>query len=133
MYQPKNLRRKGLRMTRSYLLASLTIVLALLGAVPAAGAAPLSALIVTGQNNHDWAMSAPILQQMLENSGLFTVTTATSSPAPISRSTPRNAGYSTRPVRYTFSTLRSWTIGDGDAEPSPSKLGWDSMASRNTG
>lgn len=35
--------------------------------------APNKALIVTGQNNHDWKVSTPVLKQILENSGLFSV------------------------------------------------------------
>jgi len=35
--------------------------------------APNRALIVTGQNNHNWKGSTPVLKQILENSGLFAV------------------------------------------------------------
>ncbi len=35
--------------------------------------APNRALIVSGQNNHDWKASTPVLKQILENSGLFSV------------------------------------------------------------
>jgi hypothetical protein len=35
-------------------------------------------------------------------------TIETISPLSISRSTPRSAGWESRPVRYTFSTPRSW-------------------------
>jgi uncharacterized protein len=38
----------------------------------------LKALIVTGQNNHDWRNSSPILKTILENTGLFKVEIATS-------------------------------------------------------
>lgn len=43
-----------------------------------AAEAPYSALIVTGQNNHTWETSSPILEQILENSGLFAADIATS-------------------------------------------------------
>ncbi|OFY46507.1 MAG: hypothetical protein A2X22_09345 [Bacteroidetes bacterium GWF2_49_14] len=43
-----------------------------------AGKAPYKALIVTGQNNHEWKASTPILKQILENSGLFAVEVAQS-------------------------------------------------------
>ncbi len=36
------------------------------------------ALIVTGQNNHNWKTSSPILQQVLEQTGLFTAEIAKS-------------------------------------------------------
>ncbi len=41
----------------------------------------LKALIVDGQNNHDWKTTTPILKAALESSGLFTVDVATSPPA----------------------------------------------------
>ena len=40
----------------------------------------LSALIVDGQNNHDWPSTTPLLMKMLEDSGLFRVDVATSPP-----------------------------------------------------
>ncbi len=40
--------------------------------------APYKALIITGQNNHNWQSSSPILKQILENSGLFTADIAQS-------------------------------------------------------
>ena len=44
----------------------------------ALAAAPIKALIVDGQNNHDWKATTPILKQILESSGLFQVDVATS-------------------------------------------------------
>jgi HEAT repeat protein len=41
----------------------------------------MKALIVTGQNNHDWKTSTPILKQILEDTGLFDTDVATSPPA----------------------------------------------------
>jgi len=35
--------------------------------------ADYSALIVTGQNNHNWETSSPVIKEILENSGLFAV------------------------------------------------------------
>ena len=40
--------------------------------------ADYSALVVTGQNNHNWEASSPVLKEILENSGLFTVDIAKS-------------------------------------------------------
>lgn len=40
--------------------------------------AALKALIVTGQNNHDWKASTPVLKQILEDTGLFEVDVITS-------------------------------------------------------
>jgi uncharacterized protein len=41
----------------------------------------LQALIVDGQNNHEWKVTTPILKRILEASGRFTVDVATSPPA----------------------------------------------------
>lgn len=40
----------------------------------------LTALIVTGQNNHNWEVSTPILEQILEDTGLFQADIAVSPP-----------------------------------------------------
>lgn len=34
---------------------------------------PIKALLITGQNNHNWQVSHVVIQQILENSGLFSV------------------------------------------------------------
>jgi hypothetical protein len=47
-------------------------------------------------------------------------TTETISPASTRRSMPRNAGYSRRPVRYTFSTARSSMSGATAVAPARS-------------
>jgi type 1 glutamine amidotransferase len=41
-------------------------------------AAPIKALILDGQNNHDWKRTTPELKKILEDSGLFAVDVATS-------------------------------------------------------
>ncbi|MEI6808431.1 MAG: ThuA domain-containing protein [bacterium] len=45
-------------------------------AVDAAGG-KLKVLIVTGQNNHDWVHTTPVMKQILEESGRFTVDVST--------------------------------------------------------
>ena len=40
----------------------------------------LRALIIDGQNNHDWKSTTPLLKKALESSGRFTVDVATSPP-----------------------------------------------------
>jgi len=60
----------------------MTIAAALL-AVSAAGvsaAEPIKALLVDGQNNHNWKAVSPVLKQALETSGRFTVDVATTPP-----------------------------------------------------
>ncbi|MCP4455826.1 MAG: hypothetical protein GY809_30575, partial [Planctomycetes bacterium] len=45
---------------------------------PIMAATPLKVLIVDGQNNHNWAGTTPVIKQILEQSGRFTVDVATS-------------------------------------------------------
>jgi uncharacterized protein len=51
-----------------------------LSVLPVTAANKLKALIVDGQNNHNWRATTPILQAALESSGRFTVDVATSPP-----------------------------------------------------
>jgi type 1 glutamine amidotransferase len=48
---------------------------------PTESAEKLRALIVDGQNNHEWKITTPILREILESSGRFSVDVATSPPA----------------------------------------------------
>lgn len=48
------------------------------GVCSVSAATPLKALIVDGQNNHDWKTTTPILKKDLEETGLFAVDVATS-------------------------------------------------------
>lgn len=43
-------------------------------------AQPYKALIVDGQNGHDWKSTTPVLKKLLEETGLFTVDVATTPP-----------------------------------------------------
>jgi type 1 glutamine amidotransferase len=65
-------------MSRKHWLAALG-VWAVLVAV-AVAAPPHKALIVDGQNGHDWKSTTPVLKKLLEETGLFTVEVATSPP-----------------------------------------------------
>jgi len=40
-------------------------------------AGPVKAIIIDGQNNHDWKATTPVLKKILEETGLFTVDVAT--------------------------------------------------------
>jgi type 1 glutamine amidotransferase len=51
-----------------------------LALVPATAAPALRALIVDGQNNHDWKATTPELKKILEETGLFQVDVLTSPP-----------------------------------------------------
>ena len=43
-------------------------------------AQPYKALIVTGQNGHDWKGTTPVLWKIVEQTGLFTVDVGTAPP-----------------------------------------------------
>ena len=58
-------------------LAFFALFIALIAPGRAAAGAPIKALIVDGQNNHDWRASTPHLKRVLEATGLFTVEVAT--------------------------------------------------------
>ena len=49
-----------------------------LGRAGASPAPPYKALIVDGQNGHNWKNTTPVLKKLLEETGLFTVDVATS-------------------------------------------------------
>jgi type 1 glutamine amidotransferase len=42
-------------------------------ALPCPAADPVRVLLVTGQNNHDWARTAPVVEEILEQTGRFAV------------------------------------------------------------
>lgn len=56
----------------------ISTLLAVMLTVAYSSAEPLKALIVDGQNNHAWKETTPILKQLLEQTGKFTVDIATS-------------------------------------------------------
>jgi len=64
---------------------------------------PLKALIVDGQNNHDWKATTPVLKSLLEETGLFTVEVATSPKAgqPMDAFKPKFANYDVIVSNYT--------------------------------
>ncbi|MBZ5729405.1 MAG: ThuA domain-containing protein [Acidobacteriia bacterium] len=49
----------------------------LLAVLPVSAAPPLRALIIDGQNNHDWRRTTPTLKKILEDTGLFQVDVVT--------------------------------------------------------
>ncbi|MBI1901936.1 MAG: ThuA domain-containing protein [Planctomycetia bacterium] len=62
-------------------ICGLPVALLLLLACSVAGAGEkLKALIIDGQNNHNWQATTPLLKQALEESGRFTVEVATTAP-----------------------------------------------------
>ncbi|MDR2139260.1 MAG: ThuA domain-containing protein [Tannerella sp.] len=65
-------------MKKTVLASMLSVCVAAFFACTSCGRQPLKALIVTGQNNHNWQVSHVAFKQMLENAGLFTVDFAVS-------------------------------------------------------
>ena len=65
-------------MSRKHWLTALGVWFVL--AAMAAAAPPMKALIVDGQNGHDWKGTTPVLKQLLAETGLFSVDVATSPP-----------------------------------------------------
>jgi hypothetical protein len=63
-----------------------------LSCVPTQAGDLLKALIIDGQNNHDWVATTPVLKRILEDSGRFNVDVSTSPDAgPPIPSRPKNA------------------------------------------
>jgi uncharacterized protein len=52
----------------------------ILSALAASAAPKMRALIIDGQNNHDWQATTPVLKLLLEQTGLFQVDVATTPP-----------------------------------------------------
>ncbi len=77
-------------------------------------AAPVKALIVDGQNNHDWKSVTPVLRQTLLDSGRFSVDLATSPPEGGDMTTfnPKFADYDVIVLNYTGD---SWNAAIRDA------------------
>jgi type 1 glutamine amidotransferase len=65
-------------MWRKHCLSALTVWA--LSAVVALAAPPYKALIVDGQNGHDWKGTTPVVKELLEETKLFAVDVATSPP-----------------------------------------------------
>jgi type 1 glutamine amidotransferase len=76
-------------------LIAIVVCSAALGTSRPTAAAPLAALIIDGQNNHNWKATTPVLRETLEGSGDFTVDVATSPPkgADLSGFRPRFGDY----------------------------------------
>lgn len=87
------------------ILCMLTILASIivLSTFPLYAAPPLKALIVDGQNNHDWKSTTPILKEILAESGLFSVDIDTSPAAgqPMSSFKPAFTAYNVVVLNYT--------------------------------
>jgi type 1 glutamine amidotransferase len=82
--------------------------------LPLYGAAPIKTLIVDGQNNHDWKSCTPVLKQILENSGRFTVAVSTTPAAP-SRAPQAPKGQSTPQQKAAYeAAMAKWKAEKAD-------------------
>jgi type 1 glutamine amidotransferase len=70
----------GRGIPRRHRTAKLPLIALLVGWSIASQAAPLKALVIDGQNNHDWKSTTPVLKKIIEDTGLFIVDVATSPP-----------------------------------------------------
>jgi type 1 glutamine amidotransferase len=64
---------------------------ALLLITPHLAAAQLKVLIIDGQNNHAWAATTPVLKQILQDTGIFSVDVTTTPTRPIAPTLPAGA------------------------------------------
>lgn len=85
---------------------------------------PIQTLIITGQNNHNWPVSSVVIKQILENSGLFTVTVAVS---------PEKGG-DMSPFVLDFSPYSLVVVDyNGDAWPEQTKRNFEEYAKQGGG
>jgi type 1 glutamine amidotransferase len=78
---------------RSILAAFALTALAVSAPAAPAPSAPLKALIIDGQNNHNWKETTPVLKAILEESKLFTVDVATAPPKDTAGFAPKFSDY----------------------------------------
>jgi len=84
------------------------LLTATLAVMPAPAAETLKALIVDGQNNHDWKAGTPILKWILEDSGRFTVDVSTTPPS-AARAPQAPKGAVTAPQKEAHAAaLKKW-------------------------
>ncbi len=90
-----------------WLLTSLVLVFV---SVSTAAETKLKALILDGQNNHNWKATTPVLKKILEDSGLFTVDVATF-PAKGASQAEFNPNFSTYNVVVSNYNGETWSKG----------------------
>ncbi len=81
-------------------LAVATFLISSASPVSAAEPEKIKALIVDGQNNHDWKATTPVLKEILESSGRFTVDVATSPAKDTTGFRPKFADYGVVVLNY---------------------------------
>ena len=88
----------------------LSTVAALLLTGLALNAAPLRALIIDGQNNHNWKATTPVLKWILEDSGRFTVTVFTTPPAAPHEPRPPKGTLTAEQQAAQAAALAKWKV-----------------------
>jgi uncharacterized protein len=101
---------------RSALFASLALTAGLMsvGTLRGSGSDQLKALIIDGQNNHDWRATTPVLESLLTRSGRFTVEVATT---PTAKEAPQAEWDKFRPNFSDFDVVVSNYNGELWPEP----------------
>ena len=94
-------------MTRLFLALALSVVAA------SAADSKLKVLIVDGQNNHKWEITTPVLRNILETAGVFTVEVSTSPP----KGSPAAAWEAWRPKFSDYAAVVSNYNGETWPEP----------------
>jgi type 1 glutamine amidotransferase len=79
-------------------------------------AAPLRALIIDGQNNHNWKATTPVLKWILEDSGRFTVTVFTTPPAAPGEPRPPKGTLTTEQQTAHEAALAKWKADSAEFE-----------------
>lgn len=88
---------------KTILSASLLTVFCCGSALAAPGDNKISVLIVTGQNNHNWVASTPIIKGLLEETGRFTVSVSTTP----SKEAPKDAWNDWSPTFKNYQVVLS--------------------------
>src|SRR5438552_2461542 len=91
-------KRRGSAMPR-HITAIAVVLLASLSALPRA-AAPIRVLLVDGANNHDWKATSPVIRKILEETGLFTITTVSAGNAELNTFKPDWTRYNVVVLNY---------------------------------
>jgi len=79
-------------------------------------AEPLHALIIDGQNNHDWKHTTPVLKAILENSGRFSVTVFTTPPGAPHEPHPPKGVLTAEQQAAHEAALAKWKVDLADFE-----------------
>ena len=110
-----------MKLKASNYFAALTVLL--LANMSMFAAEPLRALIIDGQNNHNWVKTTPVLKWILEDSGRFAVTVFTAPPAAPREPRPPT-GTPTDEQQATYKAASAKWRGDSDGYRQISSSRW---------